>query len=117
MGHVVCSQIHPTAPQEHMHKLGPGPGSRAWLRCPPPTGKLYQQTTASAGLSPPWCAVMVIPVLVPLFPFESLVHHVVAHCRVPYGGHPGLGTMPESEEVLGHGLVAPMALKAERRSP
>ena len=92
-------------------------GSRAWLRCPPPTGKLYQQTTASAGLSPPWCAVMVIPVLVPLFPFESLVHHVVAHCRVHYGGHPGLGTMPESEEVLGHGLVAPMALKAERRSP
>ena len=59
---------------------------------------------------------MVIPVLVPLFPFESLVHHVVAHCRVPYGGHPGLGTMPESEEVLGHGLVAPMALKAEPRN-
>ena len=72
-----------------------------------PTSQLFGPGLAAVSFG--WAdhlgPVMLIPKLVPVFTLKSLVHHVVAHCWVPYGRHPGLGIMAESEEVLGHGLV------------
>ena len=46
-------------------------------------------------------SVVVIPLLVPFFALEPLVHHIVTLGGRSDGGHPGVGSMPEGEEILG----------------
>ena len=50
-------------------------------------------------------AVAVLPPLMPLPSLEALVGHIPAQGRRTQGGQPGVGSMPEGEEILGQGLI------------
>ena len=72
-----------------------------------PTSQLFGPGLAavSLGRADHLGAVIILPVLMPLSSFKSLVHHIIAHGWLSYGRPPRLGIMAEGEEVLGHGLV------------
>ena len=50
-------------------------------------------------------AVAVPPPLMQLPSLKALVRHIPAQGRCPQGGQPGVGSMPEGEEILGQCLV------------
>ena len=50
-------------------------------------------------------AIAVLPPLSQLPSLKALVRHIPAPDRCPQGGQPGMGGMPEGEEIFGHGLV------------
>ena len=50
-------------------------------------------------------AVAVLPPLMPLPSLKALVRHIPAQSRYPQGGQPGVGSMPEGEEIPGQGLI------------
>ena len=49
--------------------------------------------------------IAVLPPLMPLLSLEALVRHIPAQSLRPQGGKPGVGSLPEGEEILGQSLV------------